>query len=46
MVTDDPDHIWASGHADLINNSQCVFGCHFSDVPTGMLDYIDVWVLE
>jgi hypothetical protein len=46
MVTDDPDHNWASGHADLINNGTCIFGCHFHDVPTAILDYIDIWKLN
>lgn len=46
MVTDDPNHDWASGHADLINNSNCVFGCHFHDVPDSILDYIDIWILN
>ncbi|MEO8240615.1 MAG: T6SS effector amidase Tae4 family protein, partial [Flavobacterium sp.] len=37
---------WASGHADLINNSNCVFGCHFSDIPAAPIDYIDIWKLN
>lgn len=37
---------WASGHADLIENETCVFGCHFNDTPPAPIDYIDIWVLE
>lgn len=36
---------WASGHADLIDDGTCVFGCHFSDDPPAPIDYIDIWVL-
>ena len=46
MVTNDPNHVWASGHADLIYNSSCVFGCHFHDVPPAILEYIDIWILD
>ena len=34
---------WASGHADIINNSMCAAGCHFPDAP---IEYIDVWKLN
>ncbi len=37
---------WASGHADLINNGTCVFGCHFYDIPPAPIDYIDIWILN
>ena len=37
---------WASGHADLIDNGECVFGCHFYDTPPAPIDYIDIWILE
>lgn len=36
---------WASGHADLIEDGECVFGCHFNDDPPAPIDYIDIWVL-
>ena len=41
-------HSWASGHADLLNNSTCAAGnCHFYDVNNHFVpvDYIDVWEL-
>ncbi|MGV9002663.1 T6SS effector amidase Tae4 family protein [Flavobacterium sp.] len=44
MVSTNPN--WASGHADLINNSTCLSGCHFYDTPPAPIDYIDIWVLE
>ncbi|MDI6048262.1 T6SS effector amidase Tae4 family protein [Flavobacterium sp. XS2P24] len=44
MVSNDSQ--WASGHADLINNSNCVFGCHFYDTPPAPIDYIDIWILN
>ncbi|NBL65512.1 hypothetical protein GV828_09900 [Flavobacterium sp. NST-5] len=44
MVSTNPQ--WASGHADLIDNSQCVFGCHFNDSPPAPIDYIDIWILD
>lgn len=34
---------WASGHADIINNTLCAAGCHFNDAP---IEYIDVWKLN
>lgn len=37
---------WASGHADLINNGNCIFGCHFYDIPPAPIDYIDIWKLN
>ncbi|MES2487936.1 MAG: hypothetical protein V4581_18560 [Bacteroidota bacterium] len=37
---------WGSGHADLIENGVCVFGCHFTDTPPAPIDYIDIWVLQ
>ncbi len=37
---------WASGHADLIDNGICVFGCHFYDSPPAPIDYIDIWKLN
>jgi hypothetical protein len=37
---------WASGHADLINNGTCIFGCHFYDTPPAPIDYIDIWILN
>ena len=37
---------WASVHADLINNWDCVFGCHFYDSPPAPIDYIDIWKLN
>lgn len=37
---------WASGHADLINDKICVFGCHFQDTPPAPIDYIDIWILD
>lgn len=37
---------WASGHADLINNSLCLSGCHFRDNPPAPIDYIDIWILN
>ena len=43
MVSTNSD--WASGHADLIEDSECVFGCHFNDTPPAPIDYIDIWVL-
>jgi hypothetical protein len=44
MVSTNPN--WASGHADLIEDGICVFGCHFQDVPPAPIDYIDIWILE
>ena len=44
MVSTNPN--WASGHADLIEDGMCVFGCYFQDVPPAPIDYIDIWVLE
>jgi len=44
MVSTDSN--WASGHADLINEGECVFGCHFYDTPPAPIDYIDIWILE
>ncbi|UPQ80064.1 type VI secretion system amidase effector protein Tae4 [Flavobacterium azooxidireducens] len=44
MVSTNPQ--WASGHADLIQDGLCVFGCHFQDTPPVPIDYIDIWVLE
>lgn len=44
MVSYNPD--WASGHADLINDGICVFGCHFYDRPPAPIEYIDVWKLD
>ena len=44
MVSSNPD--WASGHADLINEGICVFGCHFYDNPPAPIDYIDIWILN
>lgn len=37
---------WATGHADLINNGACIFGCHFYDIPPAPIDYIDIWILN
>jgi hypothetical protein len=37
---------WASGHADLIQDGLCVFGCHFHDIPPAPIEYIDIWILE
>jgi hypothetical protein len=37
---------WASGHADLISNGTCIFGCHFYDIPPAPIDYIDIWILN
>ena len=34
------------GHADLINEGICVFGCHFYDNPPAPIDYIDIWILN
>lgn len=34
---------WASGHADIINNTYCAAGCHFQDAP---IEYIDIWKLN
>jgi len=38
---------WASGHADLIYNSNCATDCHFYDATNQFvpIDYIDVWEL-
>lgn len=44
MVSTNPQ--WASGHADLIQDGLCVFGCHFQDTPPAPIDYIDIWILE
>lgn len=44
MVSSNLD--WASGHADLINEGICVFGCHFYDNPPAPIDYIDIWILN
>ncbi|RZJ66560.1 MAG: hypothetical protein EOO50_09310 [Flavobacterium sp.] len=44
MVSTNP--LWASGHADLISEGVCVFGCHFYDTPPAPIDYIDIWTLE
>ena len=44
MVSTNPQ--WASGHADLINEGVCVFGCHFFDTPPAPIDYIDIWILN
>jgi hypothetical protein len=44
MVSTNPQ--WASGHADLIQDGLCVFGCHFLDTPPAPIDFIDIWVLE
>lgn len=37
------DSNWASGHADIINNTLCAAYCHFNDAP---IEYIDVWKLN
>lgn len=34
---------WASGHADIIDNTLCAANCHFYDAP---IEYIDVWKLN
>lgn len=34
---------WASGHADIIENTLCAANCHFYDAP---IEYIDVWKLN
>lgn len=44
MVSSNPD--WASGHADLIDEGMCAFGCHFYDSPPAPIDYIDIWILN
>lgn len=37
---------WASGHADIINNSICESGCHFQDNPSAPIEFIDIWILD
>ncbi|QTV06752.1 T6SS effector amidase Tae4 family protein [Faecalibacter bovis] len=37
---------WASGHADLIQNRLCTYGCHFNDNPPAPIEYIDIWILD
>lgn len=34
---------WASGHADIIDNTLCAANCHFYDAP---IEYIDIWKLN
>ena len=34
---------WATGHADIIDNTICAANCHFYDAP---IEYIDIWKLN
>lgn len=36
--------LFATGHADIINNSHCPGECWFN--PTGGVNYIDIWELN
>jgi hypothetical protein len=39
---------WASGHCDLIEDGECVFGCYFYDAHNQIMpvQYIDIWILQ
>lgn len=38
---------WGSRHADLLENGECLIGCHFYDINNNFVpvDYIDIWLL-
>ena len=44
VAIDNIQETWASGHTDLINNSQCVFGCSFYIEKSQIMpvQYIDI----
>lgn len=48
VAIDNIQETWASGHTDLINNSQCVFGCSFYIEKSQIMpvQYIDIWILN
>lgn len=37
-----------SGHADLLENGECLLDCHFYDLNNQFVpvDYIDIWILK
>ncbi|OHT45662.1 T6SS effector amidase Tae4 family protein [Flavobacterium tructae] len=39
---------WGSGHADLLEDGQCLLDCHFYDSNNQFVpvDYIDIWTLN
>jgi hypothetical protein len=39
---------WGTGHADFLENADCLLNCHFYDVNNNFvpIDYIDVWILK
>jgi len=39
---------WGTGHADLLENGECLLKCHFYDENNNFvpIDYIDIWILD
>jgi hypothetical protein len=39
---------WGTGHANLLQNGECLLNCHFYDINNSFVpvDYIDVWILN
>jgi hypothetical protein len=45
---DEIQEAWGSGHADLLEDSECLLDCHFYDYKNSFVPvkYIDIWILN